>query len=71
MVTVIGKPLARPKVRKFTNNAVSFNHDLLTNLIRDDPFPTADRDCLRRLIIDRYEIDKGYGLSGGASSVGT
>lgn len=58
MVTVIGKPLTGAKVWEFTNNSVSLNHDLLTELVRDDPFPAPDRDCLRRLIIDRYEINE-------------
>jgi hypothetical protein len=58
MVAVVGKPLTRSKVWEFTNNTVSLNYDLLTDLVGDNPFPAPDRDCLGRLIIDCYEINE-------------
>jgi hypothetical protein len=58
MVTVVGKPLSRPKVRKFTDHAVSLHHDLLAELISDDPFPATDRNRFRRLIVDCNKINK-------------
>jgi hypothetical protein len=61
MVTIIGKPLSRLKVRKFTDDAVSLYYDLLAELICDDPFPAADRDCFGGLIIDCNKINKGIG----------
>jgi len=58
MVTIVRKPFAGPKPGEFANDAISFDYDLLSKLIGDNPFPAPDGNRFRGLIIDRDEIDK-------------
>jgi len=45
-------------MRVLADDAISLNDDLFAGLITDDPFPTANRYCLRRLIVDRDKVNE-------------
>src|ERR1700733_13797151 len=58
VIAVVGEPFSRPQTRVLAHDAVSFDHNLLTGLIRYNPFAASDRYRFHRLIVNRDKVNK-------------
>jgi hypothetical protein len=61
VIALIGETLSRTKTRKLADHAVTFDDNLLTQLVSDHPFPASNGDRFGRLIIDRDKVNKRVG----------
>ncbi len=61
VIAVVRETFPWTETRKFADDAVTFDDNLLTQLVSDDPFPASNSDRFGRLIVDRYKVNKRVG----------
>ena len=62
VVTVVRELLARCESRRFTNDFISFDHELAAVGVSHHPFASEEGHRSIRTILDRDEINKRVGL---------
>src|SRR5271166_5150891 len=61
VVALVRETFSRTKTRKLADHAVTFDDNLLTQLVSDHPFPASNGDRFGRLIINRNKVNKRVG----------
>ena len=62
MITVVRESLAGREARRFADDAVAFNHELLAVRVKDDPFAAQEGDRAIGAVGDRDKIDECMGF---------
>src|SRR5260370_13199220 len=61
VIALVREPFSRTETRKLADHAVTFDDNLLTQLVSDHPFSASNSDRFGRLIIDRDKVNKRVG----------
>jgi hypothetical protein len=61
MIAVVREAFSWTETREFADYAITFDDNLLTQLISNHPFPASNSDRFGRLIIDRDRVSKRVG----------
>ena len=61
MIAVVREAFSWTETREFADYAITFDDNLLTQLVSNHPFPASNSDRFGRLIIDRDRVSKRVG----------